>query len=77
MMTLQFRAHFDGQVLVPDEPLDLPVNQTLTVQIEVPAAPADDRDEKLAALQRIAARAVSANLPPEALTRESIYEDRA
>jgi hypothetical protein len=28
------RAHFDGKVIVPDEPLDLPLNQTLIVQIE-------------------------------------------
>jgi hypothetical protein len=27
-------AHFDGKVIVPDEPLDLPPNQALIVQIE-------------------------------------------
>lgn len=27
-------AHFDGQVLVPDEPVDLPQNRTLRIQIE-------------------------------------------
>ncbi len=27
-------AHFDGQVIIPDEPLDLPPNQALIVQIE-------------------------------------------
>ena len=27
-------AHFDGKVIVPDEPLDLPANQALIVQIE-------------------------------------------
>jgi hypothetical protein len=30
-MTLS--AHFDGKVIVPDEPLDLAPNQALTVQI--------------------------------------------
>jgi len=30
-MTL--RAHFDGKVLVPDEPVDLPVNCALEVQV--------------------------------------------
>jgi hypothetical protein len=28
-------AHFDGQVIVPDEPLDLPPHQALIVQIEL------------------------------------------
>ena len=27
-------AHFDGKVIIPDEPLDLPPNQALIVQIE-------------------------------------------
>jgi hypothetical protein len=34
-MTL--RAHFDGNVIVPDEPVDLPVNSFL--EIEVRTAP--------------------------------------
>ena len=28
------KAHFDGKVIVPDEPLDLRPNQALIVQIE-------------------------------------------
>ena len=28
------KAHFDGKVLVPDEPVDLPVNCALKVQVE-------------------------------------------
>ena len=27
-------AHFDGKAIIPDEPLDLPANQALIVQIE-------------------------------------------
>ena len=27
-------AHFDGKVIVPDEPLDLPLNQALVLQIQ-------------------------------------------
>ncbi len=30
-----FKAHFDGKVLVPDEPVDLPVDCALTVRVEV------------------------------------------
>ncbi len=32
MVTLN--AHFDGKVLVPDEPLDLPANQKVRIQVE-------------------------------------------
>jgi hypothetical protein len=28
------KAHFDGKVIVPDEPVDLPTGQPLVVQIE-------------------------------------------
>lgn len=29
-----FRGHFDGKVLVPDEPLDLPRGQRLVIRVE-------------------------------------------
>ena len=34
-------AHFDGKVIVPDEPADLRPNQALILQIE-PVTPGDD-----------------------------------
>ena len=42
------RAHFDGRVLVPDEPVDLPVGRALKLQIsesatEVPTSGAVPR----------------------------------
>jgi hypothetical protein len=36
-MTRRIRAHFDGRVLVPDEPVDLPLHQPLEVDV-TPAA---------------------------------------
>ncbi len=76
-MSVRLRAHFDGRVIVPDEPLDVPVNQPLTVSIDTPVPVPGDTASKLAALNRIASRAVpGVNLPAEALSRESIYEDR-
>jgi hypothetical protein len=35
----RIRAHFDGQVLVPEEPLSLPLNERLIVSIEPEVAP--------------------------------------
>lgn len=75
-MTLHLRAHFDGKVIVPDEPLDVPVNQPLEVQVVVTDVRGGSSISQLAALRRIAQRATAGvNLPPEALSRESIYDD--
>ena len=35
-VTKTISAHFDGKVLVPDEPVQLPVGQTLRVHLEIP-----------------------------------------
>ena len=34
MTATAIKAHFDGKVLVPDEPVDLPVNQPLKIMVE-------------------------------------------
>jgi hypothetical protein len=35
-MTKSINAHFDGRVIVPDEPVELPVGQSLRVYLELP-----------------------------------------
>lgn len=35
----EIAAHFDGKVIVPDEPVQLPVGEPLRVQVELAAAP--------------------------------------
>ena len=52
-------AHFDGKVIVPDEPLDLRPNQALIVQIE----PLENEAEE-SALAWIAANAVDSEALP-------------
>ena len=32
-MTSTFTAHFDGKVIVPDEPVDLPINTQLIITV--------------------------------------------
>ncbi|MBM4050318.1 MAG: hypothetical protein FJ279_34920 [Planctomycetes bacterium] len=34
-MTQTIKAHFDGKVIVPDEPVQLPAGQTLRVKVEI------------------------------------------
>lgn len=52
-------AHFDGKVIVPDEPLDLRPNQALRVQIEPLEGETED-----SALAWIAANAVDSDALP-------------
>ena len=37
-MSTVFSGHFDGRVIVPDEPVSLPVGQKLQVRVETIAA---------------------------------------
>jgi hypothetical protein len=65
-------AHFDGRVIVPDEPLDLPPNQALIVQIERVGGDALPSDES--ALTWLAANAVDSEvLPTDLADRHDHY----
>ena len=60
-------AHFDGKVIIPDEPLDLPPNQALIVQIER----VGDRDSAgESALAWLAANAVENDSLPTDLAEQ-------
>lgn len=75
-MTVQVKAHFDGKVIVPDEPVALPLNEPLTLQISVAQVSQATEAELDAAFERLKAMAVpNANIPDEALTSEGIYGD--
>lgn len=70
--TLTVSAHFDGKVIVPDEPLDLPPNQALILEIrpiaDEHAPPAES------ALDWIAGNAVdSSSLPEDLADRHDHY----
>ena len=54
-------AHFDGKAIIPDEPLDLPPNQALILQIER-VGPRETVDES--ALAWLAAKAVEDDALP-------------
>jgi hypothetical protein len=79
-MGSSIRAHFDGKVIVPDQPLDLPVNTPLdvNVRLHLPSEKPDRETIKrrIAALEAFVALAVpGANIPDEALRRENMYGD--
>jgi hypothetical protein len=65
-------AHFDGKVIVPDEPLDLPPNQALIVQIERVGGETAAAEESV--LTWLAANAVDSEaLPTDLADRHDHY----
>ena len=60
-LLMMVNAHFDGRAIIPDEPLDLPPNQALVVQIESVGA-SETADES--ALAWLASNAVENDALP-------------
>ena len=65
-------AHFDGKVIVPDQPLDLPPNQALILQIQPVGGQGAQGEESV--LSWLAANAVdSPALPADLADRHDHY----
>ena len=65
-------AHFDGKVIIPDEPLDLTPNQALIVSIEAVAEKHEAAEESV--LSWLAANAVESDtLPADLADRHDHY----
>jgi hypothetical protein len=77
-MATVIRAHFDGKVIVPDEPVDLPLNEPIKLQfVQGPEPIAWDPEKAKQAIKWLTERAIPGlNIPDEALRRENMYEDR-
>lgn len=60
------RAHFNGKVIVPDEPLDLPKDQPLIVEVRL--ARSKKKPKKQSALDWIAENAVADDSLPTDLS---------
>jgi hypothetical protein len=75
-MSIVIRAHFDGKVIVPDEPVDIPIGP-LEAELRPPGPHLSDEEIKrrLEALDRFEELAVRGlSIPNEALDRESLYD---
>lgn len=79
---MTIRAHFDGKVIVPDEPVDLPTNAPLRLDVScvTPASDSESNDrikEQGRRIRALEGMFSGPSLPDEALRRESIYSDDA
>jgi hypothetical protein len=77
-MSLVIKAHFDGKVIVLDEPADLPVGEPLEFELRpTPEHLPWDPEKAREAIKWLTEHAVPGlRIPDEALRRENLYEDR-
>ncbi|MCY3019073.1 MAG: hypothetical protein NTW87_08595 [Planctomycetota bacterium] len=71
-MTTHLKAHYDGRVLVPEQPVDLPVGRRL--EIQVIAAP-DERPQRPGLLKELAELAHTLPENPAAPTDGAAQHD--
>lgn len=76
-MSIVIRVHYDGKTIIPEEPVDLPINESIEAEFRVlePRLSDEEIARRRAAWKRAGSRAVKgASIPLEALRRENMYE---
>jgi hypothetical protein len=63
------KAHFDGKVLVPDEPVNLPQNCALRVQVE----PIEEGEKPLRRLMKVAKQFPVTSTPTDGAAQHDHY----
>ena len=77
-MAIVARVHFDGKVIIPDEPVDLPVGESIEAEFRVSSRREDRRQATQAAWEQFIACVVPGlSIPEDAYRRENMYEDPA
>jgi hypothetical protein len=75
-MSIVIRMRFDGKVFIPEEPVDMPLNEPLDFEYKPPEpklAP-EEIAKRRAAIKRLASMAIPGLVLSDfALSRESIY----
>ncbi|MBI3909498.1 MAG: hypothetical protein HY320_01025 [Armatimonadetes bacterium] len=80
-MSVTIRARFDGRVIIPEEPVDLPIDQPLVVEL-TPVPREEEKPseavirQRLRRLEEASGRISAPPIPAEALCRENLYDER-
>ena len=74
-MMIVLRAHYDGKVLVPDEPLDLPVNQSVRIEVE-PIEPSNTVSNAWVNYRQLTRRLADLSTPGAESLTESVSRAR-
>ena len=73
-MSIRVRAHFDGKAIIPDEPVDLPVDAPLQAELTVVGQEPMRSAVREAAWQELLARRITGlKISDESLRRENSY----
>ena len=76
-MSVVIRVHFDGKTIVPEEPVDLPVNESMEAEFRTLDARGERRKKTREAWERFTANPLKGlSVSDESLRRENLYEDR-
>lgn len=82
-MADSIKAHFDGRVFVPDEPVNLRPGQAVQVRPEHNVHPNGDQPpspdviaDRIRKIREYAGSVTAPVLPDDALRRENMYEER-
>ena len=70
---IAFNAHFDGKVIVPEHPVDLPVDRPFVVHVETPGRADSERGSGPSGLQWLAENAVEDELPSDLSAQHDHY----
>jgi hypothetical protein len=71
---IDFSAHFDGKIIVPEQAVDLPRDRSFVVHVETPgAADTATQSSPQSALQWLADNAVDDELPGDLSDRHDHY----
>ncbi len=71
---IAFNAHFDGKVIVPEHPVDLPVDRAFVVHVETSRhADSEPANEPLSGLRWLADNAVEDELPSDLAAQHDHY----
>ncbi len=71
---IAFNAHFDGKVIVPEHPVDLPIGRAFVVHIETfRNSNSEPANGPLSGLQWLAAHAVEDELPSDLSAQHDHY----
>ena len=79
-MTYSLKGHFDGKVIVPDEAVDLPVNEPLQIAmtpLKDTKASTDVVGERLHRLERVIGCMTAPVPSDDSLRRENLYDERS
>ncbi len=70
---IDFNAHFDGKVIVPEQAVDLPRDRSFVVHEAIDGANAPAEDSPRSALQWLAENAVDDELPSDLSAQHDQY----